>query len=140
MKKILILFITLLLYPQQSFSKAQCPVDISMEHCCASKSLKTLADCQASCSGTCIEGYYASCYYCDGSDIGDLTLCYPTLPKCNQAITLPEQYCQKFGSNYCIFLPLPDDPEPTPATTTRTVVDCPAEGTFSTDGCCCNYQ
>ncbi len=140
MKKILILFIALLLYPQQSFSKALCPVDISLEQCCASKSLKTLADCQASCSGTCIEGYYGSCYFCDGSDIGDHGLCYPTLLKCNQAITLLEQYCQKVGTNYCIFLTLPDNPDPPPAATTTTVVGCPAEGTLSADKCCCNYQ
>ncbi len=137
MKKILILFVALLLYPQQSFARAICPVDISQEECCALKGELTLAVCQASCSGTCTEGYYASCYSCDGSDIGDDSLCYPTQLKCDRAITLPDvQYCQKVGTNYCIFLSK-DDSTPT---TSATVVNCPAEGTLSTDKCCCEYQ
>ena len=139
MKKIFILFITLLLYPQQGFSKAMCPVDISLEDCCALKDEQTLSACQASCSGTCEEGYYASCYTCS-SGSGSLNLCYPTLAKCNKAITLPDvQYCEKFGNNYCIFLNK-DPEEPTTPTTTTTVSSCPSEGSLSSDKCCCEYN
>ena len=134
MKKILILFITLMLYPQQGFSKAMCPVDISLEDCCSLKNEMTYDACQATCRGTCTGGYYGSCFTCNGN-ISIEDTCYPTQLRCESAITLPEQYCEKFGNTYCLSLTLPET-----ATTTKTVSSCPAGGTLSADQCCCEYK
>ena len=137
MKKILILFMALLLYPQQAFSNAICDIDITQEQCCAKAGLQTEAQCNATCLGTCTEGFYAGCYSCDETPTL-LNLCYPTLIKCNKAITLPdEQHCEKVGNNYCIFITLDPDPEPAAS---ATVSACPSEGTLSGDGCCCTYE
>ncbi|MBR1778410.1 MAG: hypothetical protein IJ752_07520 [Alphaproteobacteria bacterium] len=67
MKKISIIFLLLLLYPQQGFSRAQCPANTTQESCCDLKGELTLSDCNSRCSGTCKAGYYAGCYTCSGN-------------------------------------------------------------------------
>lgn len=64
--KILFLFF-LLLYPQQGWSKAQCPAGLTQQECCDRDPRgATLTSCDNSC-GTCTGGYYAGCFKCTGA-------------------------------------------------------------------------
>ncbi len=64
--KILFLFF-LLLYPQQGWSKAQCPAGLTQQQCCNQDPRgATLTSCDNSC-GTCTGGYYAGCFKCTGA-------------------------------------------------------------------------
>lgn len=63
--KYVFIYLMFFLWPQQGYSRALCPANMTQEECCAQASMMTLSACNASCSGTCSLGYYDGCYSCE---------------------------------------------------------------------------
>ncbi len=69
MKKIYMALAFIFLFPQQGYTKAQCPAGKTQSECCAMDTRGarlTLAECNSNCTGTCssTDAYYAGCYKC----------------------------------------------------------------------------
>lgn len=87
--KYVFIYLMFFLWPQQGYSRAYCPANMTQEECCAQDSTMTLSACNASCSGTCSLGYYGGCYKCQGGVIDNTgtTSCKTGCKKCGSTST-----------------------------------------------------